>query len=655
MNGLRRFVSLMTMTIVASAAIGQSTVSIIPQPVKLEVQSGEFEVTSDTVIAVEHASESVGRRLAAQLRPATGFALPVRRWVSDQANRIVLKIDPSLEALGQEGYRLDAGVRQVVITAPSPAGLFYGGQTLRQLLPTEIFSPSKVQGAAWTVPCVKIEDYPRFGWRGMMLDTSRHFMPKEFVMKFIDVLALHKMNTFHWHLNEDQGWRIEIKKYPKLTEISSWRKETVLGRNTQDYDGTPHGGFYTQEEIREIVAYAQQQFITIVPEIEMPGHCMAVLAAYPELSCTGGPFEVQTRWGIMRDVYCAGNDKVFEFLKDVLTETMELFPGEYIHIGGDECPKVRWEACPHCQARIEQEGLADEHELQSYFVQRIERFLNAHGRRLIGWDEILEGGLAPNATVMSWRGESGGIQAARAGHDVVMASNTHLYFDYYQADPQTEPLAIGGFIPLERVYSYDPVPSVLTDTQKKHILGVQAQIWTEYISTPEHAAYMAFPRGCALSEIAWTPMERKDYSDFYNRMTRHTQRLSYVKMHYRPLDPPRIEIGRWSSGQTDETYQPMTWDVGGHLQEPGTYTVHFSYTHGAHRLDIREVQLLSGDVLVATDVHEGRTGGSNYRNTYKLVVPQKDFDPQAAYRLRAVVRSDGGSDSNGIISITKDE
>lgn len=655
MNGVRISALLMAVAVMTSMSSGQSTLSIIPQPVKAEVQSGEFVMTADTVLAVEYLSETVGQRLAAQLRPATGYRLPVRRWVTAASDRIVLKIDDSLDALGQEGYRLKVTPTEVVITAKAPAGLFYGGQTLRQLLPPAILSTSKVDGVKWTVPCVTIEDYPRFAWRGMMLDTARHFMPKEFVKKFIDVLALHKLNTFHWHLNDDQGWRIEIKKYPELTEISSWRKETVIGRNTQQYDGTPHGGFYTQDEIREIVAYAQQRFITVVPEIEMPGHCVAVLAAFPELSCTGGSFEVQTRWGIFSDVYCAGNDQVFAFLEDVLAETMELFPSEYIHIGGDECPKTRWKACPKCQARIKKEGLADEHELQSYFVHRIEKYLNAHGRRIIGWDEILEGGLAPNATVMSWRGENGGIQAARAGHDVVMASNTHLYFDYYQARPENEPLSIGGFIPLEKVYGYDPVPSVLTDAQKKHIIGVQAQLWAEYISTPEHDEYMAFPRGCALAEIAWTPAEKKDYGDFYARLTDHIKRLSRLNVNYRPLDPPRIEIGRWSSGQTDQTYKPMEWELTGFIKEPGTYQVVFSYTHGAHRLDIREVQLLRGDTVVATDIHEGRTGSSDFRNTYVLIVPEKDFNPEAPYRLRAVVRSDGGTDSNGVISITKEK
>lgn len=650
---------LVTLAALTCTGFGKSgsEISIIPKPVYVDVQSGRFLMTSETVIAVDANTEVVGRRLAAMLRPATGLPLPVRRWSADEPNRIDLTLDASLDGVGEEGYRLAVTPQRVKISAKAPAGLFYGGQTLRQLFPTAIFSDSKVEGVEWTVPCVEIEDYPRFGWRGMMLDTARHFMPKEFVKKFIDVLALHKMNVFHWHLNEDQGWRMEIEQYPKLTEISAWRKETLVGHlreRPMRFDGIPHGGFYTQEEIREIVAYAQQRFITIVPEIEMPGHCMAVLAAYPELSCTGGPFEVQTRWGIMHDVYCAGNDEVFTFLKNILTETMELFPSEYIHIGGDEVPKNRWRECPKCQARIEEEGLADEYELQSYFIRRMEKFLNEHGRRLIGWDEILEGGLAPNATVMSWRGERGGIKAAQDGHDVVMAPNSHTYLDHYQADPENEPLAIHGFTPLEQTYSYDPTPEVLTEAQKKHILGVQGQLWTEYISTPEHAAYMAYPRGSALSEIAWTPLENKDYNDFHRRLSTHVNRLSHLTINYRPLDPPRIEVGRWSSGQTDEQFSPMEWDLTDYVDGPGTYTIRFSYTSGEHRLDIREVHLFSGDAIVASDIHDGMTGHANQDNTYTLVLTEAKFDSDAHYRMRAYVRSDGGSDSNGRITLVKE-
>ncbi|MCK4854013.1 MAG: family 20 glycosylhydrolase, partial [Bacteroidales bacterium] len=315
-----------------------------------------------------------------------------------------------------------------------------------------------------------------------------------------------------------------------------WRDETIVGHYRDEprkFDGLSHGGYYTHDEIREIVSYAKERYITIVPEIEMPGHSQAALAAYPEISCTGGPFKVSTIWGIRNEVYCAGNEKTFEFLENVLTEVLAMFPGEYIHIGGDECPKDRWEECPKCQSRISSEGLQDEHELQSYFIKRMEKFLDANNRRLIGWDEILEGGLAPNATVMSWRGEEGGIAAARAGHDVVMTPYSHTYFDYYQADPENEPLAIGGLLPLDTVYAYDPVPAELNEQQRSHILGVQGQVWTEYISTPEKAEYMAFPRACALAEIAWTPLDQKDYELFSSALLRHLKRLDFLNVNYR--------------------------------------------------------------------------------------------------------------------------
>jgi hexosaminidase len=368
----------------------------------------------------------------------------------------------------------------------------------------------------------------------MHLDVGRHFFDKEFVKRYIDLIALHKMNTFHIHLTDDQGWRIEIKKYPRLTEIGSKRKESPMIGNRKKGDGTPYRGFFTQDDIREIVEYARKRYITVVPELEMPGHSLGALAAYPELSCTGGPHEVMTRWGVFEDVYCAGNDKVFEFMEDVLTEVIELFPGEYIHIGGDECPKARWEKCPKCQARIKKEGLKDEHELQSYFVKRIEKFLNSKGRRLIGWDEILEGGLAPNASVMSWRGTEGGIAAARSGHDVVMSPTTHCYFDYYQSkNRKQEPEAIGGFLPLDIVYSFEPVPAELAPEQRKHVIGAQGNVWTEYIHTPSDVEYMALPRMCALAEVVWTPAELKDWDDFRDRLDRFAERLDAMGVNYR--------------------------------------------------------------------------------------------------------------------------
>ena len=491
-------------------------IAILPKPVHVMVNDGFFEIRKNTKIIVDSETRPLGEMLRTLIAPSMGFELDISDG-NPVRNSIQLSVDPSLEELEEEGYRLTVDKKGVLIEAPAEAGIFYGMQTLRQLLPVEIFSEIADEDVRWAIPSVEIKDYPRFKWRGMHLDVCRHFMPVEFVKKYIDLIAIQKMNRLHLHLTDDQGWRIEIKEYPKLTEISAWRDETIVGHYRDEprkFDGKIHGGFYTHDEIREIVAYAEERYVTIVPEIEMPGHGQAALAAYPEISCTGGPFKVSTIWGIREEVFCAGNEMTFEFLENVLREVLDLFPGEYIHVGGDECPKDRWEKCPKCQARIREEGLHDEHELQSYFITRMEKYLAANNRRLIGWDEILEGGLPPNATVMSWRGEEGGIAAAKSGHDVVMTPYGYTYFDYYQADPENEPLAIGGLLPLEKVYSYDPVPTALNEQQQTHILGVQGQVWTEYIPSPEKAEYMAFPRACAMAEIGWTPLDRKNFNEF---------------------------------------------------------------------------------------------------------------------------------------------
>ncbi|MEN8127214.1 MAG: beta-N-acetylhexosaminidase [Planctomycetota bacterium] len=631
--------------------IAQTTISIIPEPVSVQSELGFFELTQKTVIITDQHTQKLGEQFSEMLAPATGFKHAVKAANRGQKNVILLALNPQREDLGKEGYKLTVNSNQIWIEAADKAGLFYGIQTLRQLLPTEIYKQSVVEGVEWVIPCVTIEDMPRFKWRGLHLDVARHFMPKAFVKKYIDLLALHKMNTFHWHLTEDQGWRIEIKKYPKLIEVGAWRKETVIGKNSGKYNGKRHGGFYTQEDVREIVAYAKERYITVVPEIEMPGHCRATLAAYPELSCTGGPFEVKTNWGVEPEVYCAGNDTVLQFQKDVLTEVLALFPSEYIHIGGDECPKSRWEKCPKCQTRIRAEGLKDEHELQSWFVKQIDTFLAGKGRRLVGWDEILEGGLAPGSTVMSWRGEAGGIRAAKAGHDVVMAPNSHTYFDYYQAERKTEPLAIGGFLPLEKVYSYDPIPAVLTAEEGKHVLGAQGQLWTEYMPNGGHVEYMAFPRACALAEVVWTLAENKDYKTFYSRLLTHAKRLKNLEVNFRPLDPPRRTVGNWKSGQTSEDYKPMTWDLTSHLEGSGAYILTFNYTSGEHRLDIRSLEILEDGTVVDQDEHLGITGGRNENNTYKVKIPE--YKKTAKYALRAVIRSDGGADSNGKIFLVK--
>ena len=503
----------------------------------MEAHPGSFALRPTTRIVIDAASEHEGRFLAEMLGKATGFHLAVTQKRGADSDVIFIQRAASPGYPAPEGYRLEVTPGKVTIHSPEGAGAFYATQTIRQLLPPEILSEKRVNGVAWTMPCVIIEDAPRFPWRGLMLDTCRHFAPKEFVKKFIDAMALHKFNVFHWHLTEDQGWRIEIKKYPRLTEIGSRRAQTMIGRNPGSGDGKPHGGFYTQNDIRELVAYAATRHVRIVPEIEMPGHALAALAAYPELACASGPFEVMESWGISHDVYCAGNERVFGFLEDVLTEVLALFPGQFIHIGGDECPKDRWEACPKCQARMKAEGLRNGRELQSYFVRRIGDFLSSKGRRLVGWDEILEGGLPTGATVMSWRGVEGGIAAARSGHDVVMAPNTYTYLDHYQSDATTrEPLAIGGFLPLAKVYQFDPVPAELSAGEARHILGGQGQLWTEYMPDGKQVEYMAYPRAVALAETLWTPPALMNYADFSRRLAAHLPRLDILGIHYRPMD-----------------------------------------------------------------------------------------------------------------------
>lgn len=504
------------------------TVSIIPQPSKLTINSSEFILNNDCSLLFDKTNMelyNVAGLFNEYLYKYYGFNLANH----DNGKSITLQISSAID-LGKEGYKLIIDANQINIVSSNPAGIFYGIQSLKQLLPIE---SGKTDMA---IPALEIEDQPRFSWRGNMLDVGRHFFPVSFLKKYIDILAMYKINVFHWHLTDDQGWRIEIKKYPMLTEISHWREETVVGhaRDSKVFDGLGYGGFYTQDQIKDLVQYAAERFITVVPEIEMPGHSCAILAAYPNLGCTGGPYKVQGMWGVHKDVFCAGNVETFQFLEDVLDEVCELFQSEFIHVGGDECPKAAWENCPKCQERIQKEGLADEHELQSYFIKRMERYLDSKGRRLIGWDEILEGGLPPKATVMSWRGEKGGIEAAKQNHDVVMSPNSHMYFDYYQAeDKENEPLAIGGYLPLEKVYSYEPLPGELNAEEKKHILGAQANLWTEYIPSTSHAEYMLLPRLCALSEITWSPAELKNFENFQQRLEKHYSLLEMLGFNYK--------------------------------------------------------------------------------------------------------------------------
>lgn len=494
---------------------------VVPMPLEINTtQQASFLLKSGVTVYYPAGNEKMQRNaefLASYVKAQTGIELQVQAGEGGKGG-IVLQL--GLANDNPEAYQLKVDANQVVISSPSEAGVFYGIQTLRKAVDV-------AEGSNVELPAVEIKDQPRFGYRGMMLDVGRHFFSMDEIKTYIDMMALHNINRFHWHLSEDQGWRIEIKKYPKLTEIGSMRKETVIGHNSGKYDGKPYGGFYTQEQAKEIVAYAAERYITVIPEIDLPGHMQAALAAYPELGCTGGPYEVWTQWGVSDNVLCAGNDQTIQFIKDVLAEIVEIFPSEYIHVGGDECPKVKWSTCPKCQARIKALGLKSdnkhtkEERLQSYVIHEAEEFLNSKGRKMIGWDETLEGGLAPNATVMSWRGEAGGIEAAKQHHDVVMTPNTYLYFDYYQSkDTETEPMAIGGYLPIERVYSYEPMPKSLSPEEQKYIVGVQANLWTEYIPDFKQVQYMVLPRMAALSESQWCAPEKKNYEAFLQRVSR---------------------------------------------------------------------------------------------------------------------------------------
>ncbi len=518
-----------------------STITVIPQPARVTRRPGHFTVTKSTVIWSDRASAAMAHQLARYLEPATGWSLTVRVGGARPARgAILLQRDTTLEGFGNEGYSLEVRPTRVVARARGAAGLFYAVQTLRQLLPPAIFREAPVRNQQWRIPSVAIEDHPRFGWRGGHLDVARHFMPKEFIKKYLDLLALHKMNRFHWHLTDDQGWRIEIRKYPELTRTGAQRTETLIGRQGQQrdttqwrFDGTAHGGFYTQDDAREIVAYAAARFIDVVPEIEMPGHATAAIAAYPALGLSDGRLAVMTRWGVSDDILNA-DPSTISFMQDVLGEVLDIFPSRFIHIGGDEAEKGKWKASPRIQQRILELGLKNEDELQSWFIRQMDTFLTARGRRLVGWDEILDGGLAPNATVMSWRGIRGGLASARAGHDVVMAPNTFTYFDYFQSRDQVgEPIAIGGFLPLDSVYAYDPVPADLEARFVHHILGAQGQLWTEYMKDPKKVEYMAYPRMTALAEVVWSPREARDYSNFRGRLETHLRRLEALDVNFR--------------------------------------------------------------------------------------------------------------------------
>ncbi len=630
-------------SVLAAAAISAQTFAfpLIPVPSTLRVKEGTFRFDTKTRIAASSKDlAGEGDVFAEIFAKRFGFALraEVRKKPAAGCVWISLRDDEK-----DESYSLSIA-RDGISLSGGRAGIFYGFQTLCQLL---------TRGDP-EVPCLEIDDAPRFSWRGMHLDVCRHFFPVEFVKKYIDYIAMYKMNMFHLHLTEDQGWRIEIRKYPRLTEIGAWRNGSMIGPyDAQKFDSIRYGGFYSQDDIRELVRYAQKRHITIVPEIEMPGHSVAALASYPELSCTGGPFDVARGWGVFDDVYCP-KEHTFEFLENVLSEVCDLFPGKYVHIGGDECPKTRWKSCAYCQELMKKEGLKDENELQSYFIRRIEKFLNSKGKQIVGWDEILDGGLAPNATVMSWRGTDGGIAAARQKHSAVMSPGGFCYFDHYQGFPQDEPLAIGGYTTVEKVYSYEPVPTELSVDEQRFIRGAQGNVWTEYITSPRQVEYMAMPRMAALSEVLWSPREARDYKNFQKRLFGHFHLLDEMDVNYsRSVFQVAPKVSPAPDGVSVELSSPLdSSSIFFTLDGSPPSTGSARYSSPIHVTSDGALKFLA----VGADGQEGRSSTREFhvsKSTGKSVVlktpPHKDYYGSGAFSLVDGVLGDSSSVGQGWI------
>jgi hexosaminidase len=595
---MRSFLYL-TLLLCCSVCAAAQEISIIPKPASLKKGVGVFNLSKSTALVVQDDGDlPAAEFLNAYLEQIYGFSLTVSKTPAARSIRFYTK--KFIKAPDTDGYTFEATAQGISVSGDTYAGTFHGMQTLIQLLPV-------TKATTLKVPAVSIQDAPRFAYRGMHLDVSRHFFPLSFVKKYIDYIAMHKMNYFHWHLTDDQGWRIEIKKYPKLTTVGGWRNGTIIGRYPgTGNDGLKYGGFYTQEEVKEVVAYAAARHVTVVPEIEMPGHASAAIAAYPDLSCfpneptksffpkdctwagdTTGK-HVQQTWGVFDDVFCAGKENTFNFLKDVLDEVLPLFPSEIVHVGGDECPKANWKRCPLCQQRMKENGLKDEHELQSYFIQRMEKYLNTKGRKLIGWDEILEGGLAPNAAVMSWRGEAGGIAAAKQHHEVVMTPTDYVYFDYSQTTNE-DSVTIGGYVSLEKVYGYNPIPPALNATEAKYVLGAQANLWSEYLKNTRKVEYMIFPRLTALSEVLWTQPANKSWTDFEKRLQTQFKRYGLWNTNY-----SRAFFDLKSSILPAPGNNGLLWKL--ESKQPG---IQIRYKKSAEG---REVDVTSGSTLYTTTI-----------------------------------------------------
>ena len=642
----------------AALAVVQSLpIQIIPQPVSIVPGKGEFVFSARTQIVAAASSQTLAEQLRDYLRPATGFSFPIVR--TSTGNGITLSLDRTLKRLGPEGYRLEIRRSGIHIRALNPAGIFYGIQSLRQLLPAEIMRRTPVDGIRWAVPVAVIEDTPRFSWRGSHMDVARHFMPKEFVLKFLDLMALHKLNVFHWHLVDDQGWRIEIKKYPRLAIIGGKTDYTTFNPvQPMQAVSLPQGGYYTQDDIREVVRYAAQRFITVVPEIEMPGHSAAAMTAYPSL---GNKLEIEQAGGDTSFMTFSGSsngtdsnynvdDSTIHVLQDILTEVMALFPSKFIHIGGDEVDKRPWHYNPKAQARMHDLGLKDENELQSWFVRQMDQFLAAHNRRLVGWDEILEGGLAPGATVMSWRGIDGGIAAAKAGHDVVMTPEALTYLDHYQwIAPRLEPLGIGGFLPLEQIYNFEPVPPTLTPAEAQHVIGGQAQLWSEFIPHSKQMEYLAYPRLCALAEALWSPKDTRNFADFSARLKPDAERLRILDVHFRPITPLPPPATHWVADEAAAAFTEREWDISSAITAPGQYDVAFLLTGGHGQMEVEWIELRENGVPIQRITRPGSTDTRLRSNDYLFGLPS--FHAGSHYTIRASVRGIGGTDTFGDIYV----
>ncbi len=627
--------------LLTAVVVRAAELPIIPQPLSETTQACSFTLNARTAIVADDAFADVARQTRLALSPATGYRLPLA--ARGAANVIELRRDRNLD-LGAEGYSLEVTARRVRVRAAATAGAFYGLQTLRQMLPPDIFRQAPVENVAWTAPCARIEDKPRFSWRGALLDPARHFLPKEFLFKYLDLMALYKLNTFQLHLTDSQGWRVEIKRYPRLTEIGGAMDLSALDPgNATRAPGERAGGYYTQDDIREIVAYAAARHITIVPEIEMPGHAGAAILAYPELG---------NHLGGREDVYNV-DDATIRFLENVLDEVCDLFPGQFIHIGGDEVAKEPWKSNPAAQRRMRELGLKNEEELQSWFVRQFDGYLASKGKRLIGWDEILEGGLAPGAAVTSWRGVDGGVAAAKSGHDVVMNPSEYTYLDYYQSKVTgLEPKTIGQYLPLEKAYRFEPVPPALSPHEAKHVLGGQTALWGEFVPNGADAEYKASPRLQAFAESVWTAKDGRDFPDFMGRLDFHFKKLDALGARYRAPRPDPSPVGHWAAGEATTRWAERTWDVTPAVGRPGLYRVLFQFEREEQRLDVQWIELLEDGKTVLREEHAQSTGGLDWwttrHNLFSVLVQPK---PGASYTLRASVRSDNPAASAGDVYV----